>query len=161
MDGPHLIATLPNTPKAAGAAPSRELQQLWFATQHRPWSSLALVPIQPYTSAKYIGEALAEIGVLHRGVNVRLVDAENATVASSSRLVLAMSNHVATGGLVVAVLDSVVQNQAGIPLAMTADAVLLAVDLGETESAAARRTLELIGRDRIIGAVAIRGPDSR
>jgi hypothetical protein len=94
-------------------------------------------------------------------VNVKLIDAESATVASSSRLVLAMSNHVATGGLVVAVLDSVVQNQAGIPLALTADAVLLVVDLGEAESAAARRTLELIGRERIIGAVATRGADSR
>jgi hypothetical protein len=160
MDGPRLITAVSAGQRAEGA-PSRELQQLWFATQHRAWSSLALVPVQPYTSAKFIGEALVEIGALHRGVNVKLIDAESASVASSSRLVLAMSNQVSSGGLAIAVLDSVVQNQAGIPLALTADAILLVVDLGEAESAAARRTLELIGRDRVMGAVAVRGNDAR
>ena len=57
--------------------------------------------------------------------------------------------------MVVVVVDPVVQSATGVPVAMAADAVLLVVALGHTEQAAVQRTIELVGRERIIGAVTL------
>ncbi len=40
-----------------------------------------------------------------------------------------------------------------LPVALAADAVLLCVELGLTDLASARHSVELLGRDRLIGSV--------
>lgn len=154
MEGPRLIVTDPGP--GNGPAVSRELQQLWFAVQQRPWSSLTVIAVEPGKSARFIAEGLAEIGTAHRGVEVKVINAEGVSLTASSRLAVTLSTHVASGGLAIAVLDSLLQNQAGIPLALAADATLLAVHLGSVTSSEVRRTLELVGKDRVLGAVTVR-----
>ncbi len=57
---------------------------------------------------------------------------------------------------VVISIPAVVAHPLGIAVARQADAVLLAVELGRTALADARRTIELIGRERIAGCVLVR-----
>ncbi len=57
-----------------------------------------------------------------------------------------------TPTLIVA-LEPVVSNPLGIAITLAADAALLCVTLGETPLASAKRTVELVGRERFIGCV--------
>lgn len=53
-------------------------------------------------------------------------------------------------------IGSVVEEPLGIAIVQAADAVLLCVEMGKARLGPARRTLELIGPERLIGAVVIR-----
>ena len=61
----------------------------------------------------------------------------------------------ATAQVIVA-LEPVVSNPLGIAIALAADAALLCVTLGETPVVSARRTVEMIGRERFLGCVVVR-----
>jgi hypothetical protein len=54
-------------------------------------------------------------------------------------------------GQVVVAIQPVVVEPLGVAIAQAADAVVLCVELGRTRLKAARRTIELIGRERIAG----------
>jgi hypothetical protein len=133
--------------------PSAELQQLWFATLSRPWSSLIVVPAHPGMSALFVARALAEVGGLHRSSPIRVISAEGIDMGGASRLIIEMTSTVAQGGLVIVAIDSVVTNPTGIPVSLAADAVLMCVALGDSDFKSARRTVELIGKDRFLGSV--------
>jgi hypothetical protein len=68
--------------------------------------------------------------------------------------------HVATAmppsGRAVISIGPVVEEPIGIAMVQAADAVLLCVEMGKSRLAAARQTLELIGTERLVGAVMIR-----
>jgi hypothetical protein len=57
---------------------------------------------------------------------------------------------------VVVAIHPVTVEPLGLALAQAAEAVVLCVKLGHTNLEAARATIGLIGRDRVIGAVAVR-----
>lgn len=133
--------------------PSNEVQRLWFATLRREWSSLAVLPAHPGGSASVVAKALAQVATLHKDSPIKLISAEGADLAQASRLIIDMTTHVASGGLAIVLLDSVVANPAGIPVALAADAALLCVHLGDSDLDNARRTLDLVGESRFVGAV--------
>lgn len=54
---------------------------------------------------------------------------------------------------VIVALEPVVSNPLGIAVTLAADAALLCITLGETSLASAKRTVELVGRERFIGCV--------
>lgn len=58
----------------------------------------------------------------------------------------------APAGQVVVAIQPVVVEPLGVAIAQAADAVILCLELGKTRIDAARRTMELIGPDRIAGA---------
>jgi hypothetical protein len=66
---------------------------------------------------------------------------------------------VLSGGLVVVAVDAFATDMDGFHLVTAADAVLLCVSLGVTRLAAARRAVDLIGRDKVIGSL-VRKPVS-
>ncbi|MHB8875759.1 MAG: hypothetical protein ACYC8T_18895 [Myxococcaceae bacterium] len=144
--------------KTPEVMPAAELQQLWFTCLRKPWSSLLVMPAYPGGSAQAVARALVEVGSLHRSRPVTLLDAEGLTVAGATRAIEDLTRQASTGELTVLCAASVLSNQAVLPLAMAVDAVLLTVDLGTTDVSSARRTVELIGEKRFIGAVAIHPP---
>ncbi|HTP30288.1 MAG TPA: hypothetical protein VMK12_32110 [Anaeromyxobacteraceae bacterium] len=141
--------------KATGRKAPAALQQLWFATLRSPWSSLAIVPAHPGCRAREIAQALTEVGTAHTGKPVRLVGAEQIELKQSADLIHEIESQVLAGTRVIVALDPVVQNSAGIAIALAADAVLLAVVLERGDLASARRTVDLIGSQRIIGSVVL------
>jgi hypothetical protein len=60
-----------------------------------------------------------------------------------------------TGSTIIAI-DPVVLNPDGIPVALSADAALLCVELGRADITSARRTVQLIGREHFIGCVIVK-----
>ncbi len=142
-----------------GPLPAAELQQLWFSCAKHSWSSLVVVPVQPGRSARVIARALSDIGMLHKGTSsVAIVGAEGFDLRQASNVIVQMTTLAGAGSQVIVSVDPVLTNQAGIPIALAADAALLVVDLGDTSTADARRTLELIGEQKFIGAVTIAPP---
>ena len=160
------------------ALPSRELQELWFATRRRDWRTLAVVPASPGSSALQIAQALGEVGGFIRMSPVHVVNAEGLDLSKIAALVMEITGTStssvwtmnAPGGNApsgwdpsaraearIVALEPVVVNPLVLPLALAADAVLLTVELGKTELAAAKHTVDLIGRERIIGSVVIHG----
>ncbi len=53
-------------------------------------------------------------------------------------------------------LRSILENPTAVPMARSADAVLLCVGLGTTDIKTAEQTIAEIGRDRVIGAIVVR-----
>lgn len=158
------------------ALPSRELQELWFATRRRDWKSLVVVPAGQGLSALPIAQALGEVGGAIRLSPVQVVNAEGLDLDRIAQLVMDMSpefrqpDSVWTSGSVaggrvsveprisahrvtIIAIDAVAENPLVLPVALAADAVLLCVVRGQTNLREARHTVELIGRDRMIGAV--------
>ncbi len=59
-------------------------------------------------------------------------------------------------GRAIVAIQPVVDEPLGVAVAQAADAVVLCIELGKTRMAAARRTIDIIGADRLIGAVLIK-----
>jgi hypothetical protein len=142
------------------ASPPFELQELWFATLRAEWTSLAVVPAHAGGSAYQIARALAEAGSLHRGTPVRLVKADAGDLAQTARFVDSLSRKTSggstkRGGEVIIAVDPVVDNPLGIAIALAADAVLVTIELGVTDLDSARRTIEMVGRERLLGCVVV------
>jgi hypothetical protein len=156
--------------------PSRDLQELWFATRRREWRTLVVMPASAGTSALGIAKSLGEVGGFIRMSPVQVINAEGLDLGKIAALVMDISAaatsaawtmnspNTRSGGVdpgarldaTIVALDPVVANPLVLPVALAADAVLLCVELGTTELEAARRTLELVGRDRVIGSVVIK-----
>ena len=132
-----------------------ELRRLWFAALRREWSSLVVVPAHPGGSALQVAEALVQIGGIHGSRPVRLLDARTLVLKEAAKLVVEMSSWAAAGEVVIVVVDSVVWSETGIPLLLAADAALLCVTLGESDFDSAKRTIELVGRERFLGSVVL------
>lgn len=135
--------------------PSPELQRLWFATLKKDWSSLVVLPAHPGGQAINVARALAQVAAVHKDAPIKLISGEGADLQNASRLIIDMTTHVASGGLVILVLESIVSNPAGIPVALAADAALLCIQLGETDFDSAERTVGLLGESRFVGAVTL------
>jgi hypothetical protein len=170
----------PELSRPGAGLPSRELQELWFATRRKDWKSLVVVPAAPGLSAFPIAKALGEIGGVIRMSPVQVVNAEGLDLPSIAMLVQDFSGDQQRGGgsvwtsaspgnngpqgaepfstlkqerAFIVAIEPVVTNPLALPLALAADAVLLCLELGVTDVEAAKHTIDLVGRDRLVGSV--------
>jgi len=141
--------------KDSEASSSQQLYQQLLTCMRGTWRSLAVVPAQPGLSARLVADALVAVSGLVRGAAAKLFSAEGLELAGASKVIVDMMTHVEAGGLAIVLLDSVVRKQSGIPIAMAADASLLVVHLGLASTENAQKTVELLGRDKFIGAVTL------
>ncbi len=160
----NAIAQVRPTPGAlrkAGAA-GRDYQQLWFTLARQHWRSLVLVPADEGGSAAAIAASLADVGRKLRATPVTfLIMADPLDFESAAKVIGALDLTrqggeplaVATAGKVIVAIQPVVTEPLGLAVTEAADAVVLCIDVGRTRLAAARRTIELIGRERIAGTV--------
>jgi hypothetical protein len=155
LDVTQPFAILPNPDVAVW-------QSLWFAVRSKPWASLAVLPAGPRESALAVANGLYDVGALASGGPMRLLDARAVNLTSSASFIVNMSSLVSGPGerrtgeqRVIVLLSSVIEQLAGVPVVLAADAVLLTVTLGKTTIDSARRTLELLGADRVIGCVLV------
>jgi hypothetical protein len=144
-----------------------QAQELWLSVTRREWQTLAVVSAHGGGAALSVASALAEAGTLLRGKSVELFIAEGADLSSSgewswggraSRPVT-----LPTGGLPAAAekfervvaLEPLTSNPRGVTIAQSAEAVLMVAEAGQTELRAARKAIEMIGRDRFLGCVLV------
>jgi hypothetical protein len=146
----HLVA-IPST------APSPSVQQIWFAAQQRPWTTLGIVAPDPRDGVYLLAAALVAVGRLTDTGEIDLLDAQSGGLGDVARHLATMTQVRTRGTRLVVVTDPVTVNPIALPLLRAADAVVLVLTLGRSRLAAAAQTVELIGRERVLG-VALLNP---
>lgn len=171
-----MLAQGPERSTLAPAAPlaATDLVALWFVLAQRRWRSLAIVPADPRGSSEELVRALVETGtrlsaVPVTAITMTAVDARVAEpLADLQRCALALGPDDTPGptpdeggrllppgpGRIVIALPPVIEAPMG--LAITASSlVAVAIASGRTCLADARRTIDLIGRERIVGCILV------
>ena len=139
-----------------------EVEGLWFTLARIPWRTLAFVPADDSGSAIEIAAALADVGRrLRAGPVTFLLLSGTLDFAAAGKIVQAMGGRRTPAGppeervegrLLIAI-PSVVQEPLGLAVTEVADGIVLCVKQGRSKVRQAQRTVELVGRDRIIGAL--------
>jgi|RhiMetdeSRZDD1v2_1073273.scaffolds.fasta_scaffold30673_2 hypothetical protein len=129
---------------------------IWFNALRYSWSTLALVPAEPGLSAFTVGDALSAVGKLHRQSPVPVLNAQGLRLSETRAFTESMTTAVREQGVAITVVDSPLQSESAIAIVAAADAAILVVRLGAVRFASARRTVELIGRDRFLGTIVLR-----
>jgi hypothetical protein len=137
------------------ATPTSTLLQLWaLLNQRHRWSSLVVVPSHSGGSAAQVASTILEVGS-KQPTPIHLLDVEGLELGAAPHVVNEMLAYVEQGDRVVVLLDSVLSNPVGLEVALAAERALLCVSLGTSDFASARRTLELIGKERFLGSVTL------
>ncbi len=141
----------------------RGVQELWLATLQHSWRSLALIPAHPGGSVDKLAQALAELAQRYRGRPLNLILAHDLTLENMAPIVdLIERTHARIPERrrgeqeIVVALDAVLENPFGVAVALAVDAIVLVAELGVTDHASARKSIEALGRERVIGVVALR-----
>jgi hypothetical protein len=144
-----------------GHGPEAYYQSLWFVLARRNWRSLALVPADENQSAAGVATALVDVGRRLRRTPVTfLVMAGFMDYASAGQFLAAVvgKDDAAQGAAgsdsrVIVAVPPVLTEPLALAVTEAVDAVALYVNKGQTRRKAAQQTIELIGRDRIVGCV--------
>jgi hypothetical protein len=153
--GPEPIEAVGNRRGSVGA-PAKAVSALWYHLADFQWMTLAVVAPGNGLGAWRIAQALVEVAEKRP----RPLKAVNAIDASLERLA-AVAHALSPEKLVAAAdrtrfvlaVDSPLENPAAIGLLSTCGAVVLLLERRRTRIPDAQRILELVGRERFIGAV--------
>jgi hypothetical protein len=145
-------------------APGPRYQLLWLALARRQWSSVVLVPGDAGESAAAIATALADVGRRLRNAPLTAMVADQLDYASAAQFTSRVAavgqggsaRVVAPNGKVIVAIPPVVSEPLGVSVALAADAVILCVEMGRTRIESVRRSIALIGRDRVAGCFLVR-----
>jgi len=138
---------------------ARDLQRLWLSLTQESWASMAVVPTDPSDSARGVTGALIEIAGLYELSPIRIVDAGGVSLVEGARVAEHVESLVSTGARVVVAVDSPYHNPGAVPILNAVTAALLLVRLGSSDAATVHSAIAIVGRERILGCVAME-PDS-
>lgn len=154
--GPQSLAALAGGVAPAAPLGGSPLSILWYGLMVRPWTTLGVVSPDDPKGAWALAQALVETAALPSDVlkAVSVLDATPGRAEAISRAVTP-SKVQASGQRARFVLatDSPLINPVALGVLASCDAVLLVISRGKSLLPAARSTLELIGPERVLGAV--------
>ena len=141
-----------------------DIEGLWFTLSRIPWQTLVMVPTDEAASAVEVAAALADVGRRLRASPVTfLLLSGPMDYAAAGKIVQAVGGkrdgarddapH-GDGRLIIAI-PPVVTEPLGLAVTEVADAVVLCVQRGASRVRVAERTLELVGKDRVVGALMV------
>jgi len=145
----------PNRAAVPADAPRHELRQMWLSLVRGNWSSIVIVPTDAGIPTRDVVGALLEAVALHEMERFQIIDAVGASPAHGELLAQDLASVVARGARAVVAVDSLMQSLGGTPLVRDADAALLVVRLGVSNYDTVQSTIDIVGRERILGAVAL------
>lgn len=166
-----------------GRLDGREFVELWLNLAQNDWTSILLVPAEPTGSTASIARSLAETGqrlsfyqvtaitlsALEFGSALALADLAQHAERERRRTAPVVAPAPAPAGdaptteaMVVAPparliisIPSVIAEPLGLPAAHQADAVVVVVRVNQTLTADVKRTIELVGRERVAGCLLV------
>ncbi len=133
--------------------PARPYQELWFELRSWAWKSLAVVPTVPGVSEFALAEQVVVVGVSNTNRRMSLISAEGVGVGDTDKVIAMIRAAEARGDRVVVVTDSIFDNPASTPIIRAVNGVIPVVQLGDSQRAAVEKTIQAVGRSRVIGAV--------
>lgn len=150
-------------PEPGTALPPPQAVELWFALARQPFASLAIVQASPGEAAATVAKHLAAVAALVGGGAAQVLDTramQIGTMATTLRQMRGASQRdegadvtrFGAAPRIFVAVDSL-ENAAAMPLLLGADAVLLAVTLGESDLQTARAIVEKVGAERFRGCV--------
>lgn len=131
-----------------------EWQHLWFTLQGRPWSSLAVIDAAGGHDAETVARALSAVAAQDGGTAVQVIPAHGAGFQDLTRLLAEVTEASPRHPRLVA-CDPPGRNPAMIPLLQAVSGAVVVVRLGEATSAALDKTIDIVGREKIIASVSI------
>jgi len=102
------------------SAPESDWQRLWFATRHKAWSSLAIIPSDPGVEAGSVAESLVATGRVHGERPVTLLNARGVTLSGVHQLIDAMGTMTGRGDWVIVPVDPIGENPSAVPIVQAA-----------------------------------------
>jgi hypothetical protein len=143
------------------APPTKECQQLWFMLARSRWRSIALVPADEGGSTAALAASLAEVGRQLREGAVTALQLPRLDYITASGIADAIAAAGRGEGVpenlqVIIALPPVLDDPLGVAIAHAADAAVLCVDMKRSRLKSARRTIELVGRERFVGSILLR-----
>jgi hypothetical protein len=150
-------------PHGDGEVPGREHQALWFALASRRIASVVLVPADGACAVAELATALANVGrrLGDNPVTAVVSDAIDYEFVTRTAALVALTrkrDDVPPGASpleVIVAIHPVTVEPLGLALVQAADATILCVKQGHTGLAAARKTVALVGRERLIGSILV------
>jgi hypothetical protein len=146
-----------------GTRPARDHQELWVAIVRNRWGSVVLVPADAAAPAAAIATSLAELASRVSPIPVQAIVAEPLDYALVAQRVASCGTRQAgpqraasAAERVIVAVRPVVAEPLGVTVALAADAAVVVAELGRTRLADIRRTVELLGRERLAGCVLLR-----
>jgi hypothetical protein len=130
---------------------------MWLSLLRGGWRAIVAVPADPHTSARPCVEAFADIQRFYDLGPVLVRDASGASVTAGEQAAAEVEAALGVGARAVTAVDFPLTNPSGLPLLMKADAILLVVRYGATDVGSSRVVVDLVGRERILGCVAVSG----
>lgn len=130
-----------------------EWQRLWFTLQGRQWTSMAVIGSDGGGDAERVARTLAAIGRRDGQVAVDVITALGITFQDVPRIVGQLAHPVSDRLLVSC--DPLRRNPAMIPILQAVDGVVLVVRLGESRLDAVQKTVDAVGRDKIVATISI------
>jgi len=128
-------------------------ERLWVQLLATSWSSLGITPVDASIDPNRVGVALLGVGTSHQGARVQYVDARKAGLGDVQAITNQIAALAAVGHRVIVAVDAVTQNPASVQILRATSGILLVVRARESKLEMARKTLEAIGNDRILGSV--------
>lgn len=132
-------------------------QRLWLGTQRRPWRTLAVVAGDHRISTYEVASLITALG-LQRGESISMADVRDVSLGRVKPTLDFIGEIVAGGERVVFAARTISDNMATIPIARSADCVLLCVSLGSTHLGLVKETVEQVGKERFMGSLLITSP---
>jgi hypothetical protein len=148
----------PESVRVVEGAALADWQQVWLATQVRPWTSMCILPGSPIKTDLVfrVAHALRQIGVEHLKQPLTVLDHRGVALRDVEQRIEGVTKLRAAGSKVLVVLDAVDRNTVSARYSSVVDAALLVVILGSGEIGAARKTVEAFGRERFLGTLVLR-----
>jgi hypothetical protein len=145
----------------SGDAPDPGHENLWFALARKRVRTVALVPVDVGLPVTRLAESLAEIGKRLGDHAITAITSERCDydfVARAAGIIAstAKEGNVRPGASpleIIVVVPPVTTEPLGLAAVQAAEAAVLCCELGRTSIEAARRTADLIGRERVLGSV--------
>ena len=136
-----------------GRGSPRGVGPLFQILSARDWLTLAVVSAEDGARAWWLVQALEQIAI-QSNQPLRALNVLEVTVARATAMAHALSpDRLRSAGRYLVATDSPAINPAALGVLTACDGVLLLVQEGRTPIPGARRLVELIGRQRLIGAV--------
>jgi hypothetical protein len=140
-------------------SPGYAVEELWYKLVARPWSCLGVVSPHRTPNTLRLTRSLAEFGTQHRQHPVEVIEGMQLDMKRSAAIAQMVNPQGEVPRLsdrrFIIALDSPIANPSAIGLLGASDAVLVLLEKGVTSIPQARRVVEIVGPERLLGAVLV------